>query len=91
MPEQIKPHLFPILENIYTKKLIKIILLFFCSYTGRAVQVLKNSILNQKAIYPGDITSTIHGLIYSPLVNSKEEIIGWEKKKNLKFNLLIID
>lgn len=63
----------------------------FCSYTGRAVQVLKNSITNQNAIYSGDITSTIHGLIYSPLVNSKEEIIGWEKKQDLKFSLLIID
>lgn len=63
----------------------------FCSYTGRAAQVLKNNLSLQNSLYKNDSVSTIHGLIYSPLVNTKEEIIGWTKKEKLSCSLIIID
>jgi len=63
----------------------------FCSYTGKATRVLKNALLLQKAIYKGDTIGTIHSLIYSPMTNSAEEIIGWERKEKITFDLIIVD
>jgi len=38
-----------------------------------------------------DTVSTIHGLIYTPIVNEKEQITGWERKDSIKSDLIIID
>ena len=53
--------------------------------------MLKNALVLQKAIIAGDSVSTIHSLIYSPITNSREEIVGWERKEEIKFNLIIVD
>ncbi len=63
----------------------------FASYTGKAARVLKTKLKDQKVILPKDSVSTIHALIYSPIVNEKEEIIGWERKEKIDCNLIIID
>lgn len=63
----------------------------FCSYTGKATRVLKNALVHQKALLKGDSISTIHSLIYSPITNAREEIVGWERKDEIKFNLIIVD
>ncbi len=63
----------------------------FCSFTGKATRVLKTKLKEVDAIFPKDSVSTIHSLIYSPVTNSKEEIIGWDKKKTIDSNLIIID
>lgn len=63
----------------------------FASYTGKATRVLKNKLTEQSSIYPQDTVSTIHGLIYSPIVNAKQEIIGWQKKDTIDRQLIIID
>jgi exodeoxyribonuclease-5 len=63
----------------------------FCSYTGKAARVLKERLKKSKAIYKQDSISTIHSLIYSPITNKKDEIIGWKKKDELKTDLIIID
>ncbi|MCR4305667.1 MAG: ATP-dependent RecD-like DNA helicase [Candidatus Daviesbacteria bacterium] len=63
----------------------------FASYTGKAARVLKNKLKDRNVILSGDSVSTIHALIYSPIVNEKEEIIGWEKKDSIECNLIIID
>lgn len=63
----------------------------FASFTGKASQVLRETLTQHKAIYKGDNVSTIHSLIYSPITNDKEVIIGWEKKDDLKFDLIIVD
>jgi len=63
----------------------------FCSYTGKATRVLRVMLLDQKTIFKNDSISTIHSLIYSPMVNSNEEIIGWEKKEKINFDLIILD
>lgn len=63
----------------------------FCSYTGRATRILRDKLIQAKALEVHDSVSTIHSLIYSPMINDKEEIIGWEKKKGLEFDLIIVD
>jgi len=63
----------------------------FCTYTGKASRVLKSKLKETKAVYPKDTVSTIHSLIYSPIVNKNEEIVGWELKDKIKHKLIIID
>ena len=70
------------------KKHIKIAL---CSYTGRATQNLKTKIKEEMVIKGTDTVSTIHGLIYDPIENSKGIIIGWRKKSEITADLIIID
>lgn len=65
----------------------------FCSYTGKATQVLKNKLVQHNAIYENDSISTIHSLIYKAIANEFGAIIGWMKrdKREVEFNLLVID
>ncbi len=63
----------------------------FASYTGKAARVLKNKLKERNVILKDDSVSTIHALIYSPIVNEKEEIIGWQTKDEIECNLIIID
>lgn len=63
----------------------------FCSYTGKAARVLKTKIQEADIIKAGDTVSTIHGLIYSPIVNDKEEITGWMTKETIDTGLIIVD
>ncbi|MDA1316760.1 MAG: ATP-dependent RecD-like DNA helicase [bacterium] len=63
----------------------------FASYTGKAARVLRTKLLEQKALSKKDSVGTIHSLIYSPVVNGKQEIIGWKRKDKLDRNLIIID
>lgn len=63
----------------------------FAAYTGKAARVLRRKLAENKAMYEGDSCSTIHSLIYSPILNKKEEIVGWERKKEVEAELIIID
>ncbi|MBU2592484.1 MAG: ATP-dependent RecD-like DNA helicase [Patescibacteria group bacterium] len=63
----------------------------FCSYTGKAARTLESKLKETESFYPQDSVSTIHSLIYSPLVNKNEEIIGWERRSEVKTDLIIID
>jgi exodeoxyribonuclease-5 len=63
----------------------------FCSFTGKAARVLEVKLREAKAVYPKDSVSTIHSLIYSPITNDNEEIIGWELKDELDTDLIIVD
>ncbi len=63
----------------------------FASYTGKAARVLKTELTKQHVILPKDTVGTIHSLIYSPIVNEKEEIIGWQQKTKIDRDLIIID
>jgi len=77
-------------KALYKKK--KKLKVAFVSYTGKAARVLDTTIKKSKAIYKGDFVGTIHSLIYSPIVDKKtEEIVGWEKKESLKYDLIIVD
>ncbi|MBD3366355.1 AAA family ATPase [candidate division WWE3 bacterium] len=63
----------------------------FISYTGKATRILKNKLQENQAIFGDDSVTTIHSLIYSPLTNNKEEIIGWQIKDEIDKDFLIID
>lgn len=63
----------------------------FCSYTGKAARVLEGKLVEAGAVYPKDSVSTIHSLIYSPIIDSKEEIIGWERRDEIIVDLIIVD
>jgi len=63
----------------------------FASYTGKAARVLTTKLTEQKTILPQDTVGTIHALIYSPIINAKEEIVGWKTKQKIDRTLLIID
>lgn len=64
----------------------------FCSYTGKATRVLANRLKENNSIYSADTVTTIHSLIYTALLDdSTQEIIGWERKKTLDTNLIIVD
>ena len=61
----------------------------FISYTGKASRVLRSKL--QDIVTKRDTISTIHSLIYSPMLNDREEIIGWQKKDTIDRNLIIVD
>ncbi len=63
----------------------------FCSYTGKAARVLRLRLQEEQAVYRQDSISTIHALIYSPMVNNQEEIVGWERKQEMPCDLIIVD
>jgi exodeoxyribonuclease V len=63
----------------------------FVSYTGKAARVLHGKLNEQGAIYKNDSVSTIHSLIYSPILNDKKEIVGWKRKDAIDQDLIIID
>lgn len=72
-------------------KLSKDMKVGFVSYTGKAARVLRNKLKESKVLLSDDSVGTIHSLIYSPVVNEKEEIIGWKQKEKIDRNLIIID
>ncbi len=63
----------------------------FISFTGKATRVLKSALRQQQAIYQDDFVGTIHSLIYSPVINERQEIISWDRKNQLDYQLIIID
>jgi exodeoxyribonuclease-5 len=63
----------------------------FASYTGKAARVLQQKIEETNATYPKDTVGTIHSLIYGPIVNSQQEIVGWLPKEKIQYDLIIID
>jgi exodeoxyribonuclease V len=63
----------------------------FVSFTGKAARVLDSKLKESSSMYPKDSVSTIHSLIYSPIIGPKKDIIGWELRDGLKCNLIIVD
>ncbi len=62
----------------------------FAAYTGKASQVLVEKLAQSKARQAKDSVSTLHSLLYAPVL-SGTEIVGWCKKDQLDFDLIIID
>lgn len=65
----------------------------FCAFTGKAVQVLKNKLVQNQAIYKKDEISTIHSLIYRTIEDERGAVLGWIKKEleEVDFDLIIVD
>ena len=81
------------LISIYRNKLEEIhkgIKVAFCAFTGKATQVI-NSKLSIFNVNTKDTVSTIHSLIYTAILDKDNRIIGWDKKKNLNVDLIIVD
>lgn len=63
----------------------------FCAYTGKASQVLGDRLKLYQATYEGDSVSTIHSLIYAPVVDEKGGVIGWKVKPKIQADLIVVD
>jgi len=63
----------------------------FAAYTGKAARVLENKIREEQVKFKQDSVGTIHSLIYTPMVNDREEIVGWKTKEEIEPDLIIID
>jgi exodeoxyribonuclease-5 len=73
-------------------KLSELTKVAFCSYTGKAARVLQNRLKTHGALRLVDSVSTIHSLMYSPVEDEKtQEIIGWQRNKEIKADLIVID
>jgi len=63
----------------------------FAAFTGKATRVLKTYLKENEVLYKGDSVGTIHSLIYSVIENEHHEIVGWQRKEEIKADLIIID
>lgn len=63
----------------------------FCSFTGRATRVLHQRLRDSEVLLPKDNVSTIHSLIYSPIIDEHHRISAWKLKDELKYDLIIVD
>lgn len=62
----------------------------FCAYTGKASQVLLNTLRGQHALAKSDTVSTLHRLLYVPLSDS-DKAVQWIKRRELEVDLIVID
>ncbi|MGI5827429.1 MAG: ATP-dependent DNA helicase [Patescibacteria group bacterium] len=63
----------------------------FCAFTGKASQVLQQSLSSQKALFKNDKVGTIHSLIYEVKVDEKGQMLGWVRRTHVPFDLIIVD
>jgi len=63
----------------------------FVSYTGKAARVLRYSLEERKSLQSQDTVGTIHSLMYSPIENKRGVIVGWELRKEIFCDLIIVD
>ena len=65
----------------------------YCSFTGKASLVLKKKLEESKSLTPSDYIGTIHRLIYKPILDEDDNIIGWEKipVDSFEYDLIVVD
>lgn len=63
----------------------------FCAFTGKASQVLRNTLAQHEALHEDDTCGTIHSLLYSPLVDKVGHITGWTRSKEVEADLIVVD
>ncbi len=63
----------------------------FCSYTGKATSVLKTKLKENGALRPSDSCTTIHGLMYRPVLDDGGQILTWDRSNSIPADLIIID
>jgi len=62
----------------------------YCAFTGKASTVLRRKM--RECGISEDRVSTIHALMYKPIINSTtKEVIGWKKNETLGVDLIIVD
>lgn len=62
----------------------------FCAYTGKAAQVLRARLKQEKILQPTDNCSTLHSLMYYS-EGKKDGTPSWRKRESLKYDLLVVD
>lgn len=63
----------------------------FACYTGKAADVLRRKLEAAGAVRGDDYRGTIHGLIYEPRFDKHSHIIGWDRRKELDYDLIVVD
>jgi len=63
----------------------------FCSYTGKASQVLRSMLESEGVLFEGDTCGTIHSLLYSPFMDKEGQIVGWMRTKEIGADLIVVD
>lgn len=65
----------------------------FCSFTGKATQVLRSKLKQANVLRNKDTVGTIHSLIYEPVTNNRGEVVGWDRKdiREQGLRLIIVD
>jgi exodeoxyribonuclease-5 len=65
----------------------------FCSFTGKASRVLERKLFESGYDFSEDYIGTIHRLIYRPILDSRDNIVGWEKIPHEEFSasLIVVD
>jgi exodeoxyribonuclease V len=62
----------------------------FCAYTGKASRVLQTYLKFHAALYEKDSVSTIHSLIYAPILD-KGKVTGWKRKSKIDCEVIVVD
>jgi len=65
----------------------------YCSYTGKASQVLRKKLEENSSLLSSDFVGTIHRLIYKAILDEDDNVIGWEKIPidAFEYDLIIVD
>lgn len=62
----------------------------FSAFTGKAASVLKSKLERAEALGPKDYVGTIHGLIYTPIMEDGL-VVGWERTGSIPYDLIVVD
>lgn len=79
-----------ILRTLLKKRSPNLSVSFVC-FTGKASQVLKSKLVEQKSLFKGDSIGTLHSLMYKPRLDKNGQIVGWKKVSDIDSDLIIID
>ncbi len=63
----------------------------FCAYTGKATQVLAEKLTHTSLDLSKDSISTLHSLLYEPMKGVDDRMLGWDRKKTIPYDLIIVD
>jgi exodeoxyribonuclease-5 len=67
----------------------------FCAFTGKASSVLRERLESMGGLNEDDYIGTIHGMIYKPIIakdeNGRQKIVGWKKRSELDYDVIILD
>ncbi len=82
------------LMGLFRKELVRLGInkrIAFAAFTGKASQVLRNTLTASNALLPQDSCGTIHSLLYKAEIDKEGKITGWKKSKEVEADLLVID
>lgn len=63
----------------------------FASFTGKATRVLEAKLKDEKAVFTKDRISTLHSLLYAPIMGKSGQIESWIRKDKFPYQLLVVD